>query len=157
MGFLVVPLVVLASFADFRPVVAEARAVVKPGTGGGVLVEGKSSRAQDGGGLSVTRTGEGWTPGGDRIVSKRTAEGQPGMETASGSERDGPAVDVNACSFEELLRLPGIGPKKARAILEERAKRPFKSVYDLRRVKGIGPATVRKLAPHVTTGTERAR
>ena len=63
-------------------------------------------------------------------------------------------VDVNTATLEELDRLPGIGPVKARAILDERnANGPFVSVEDLERVKGIGPATVKKLAPLVVVGS----
>jgi competence protein ComEA len=46
-----------------------------------------------------------------------------------------------------LEALPGIGPARARAILEARARRPFERVSELERVHGIGPATVRGLAP----------
>lgn len=59
-------------------------------------------------------------------------------------------TDINSCTFEDLVRLPGIGPKKARAILDERSKRPFRNIHDLTRVKGIGQKTVRKLAPYIT-------
>ena len=72
-------------------------------------------------------------------------------------ENDRGRVDLNQCSFEDLLRLPGIGPKKAKAILQERERRPFRSIHDLRRVKGIGAKTVQRLAPFVTAGPMRAR
>jgi len=44
--------------------------------------------------------------------------------------------------------LPGIGPSRAKAILELRTKLSgFKKVEDLMRVKGIGRKTYRKLEP----------
>ena len=46
-----------------------------------------------------------------------------------------------------LETLPGIGPARARAIIEERCRRPFAEVYDLQRVRGLGPARVGALAP----------
>lgn len=57
-----------------------------------------------------------------------------------------PPIDVNSASAEELQRLPGIGPVTANAIV---AARPFKSVEDLDRVKGIGKKTLDKLRPFV--------
>ena len=63
----------------------------------------------------------------------------------------GERLDPNTASEEELDRLPGIGPAAARAIIASRsAEGPFADVGTLTRVRGIGPATVEKLAPHLT-------
>ncbi len=64
-------------------------------------------------------------------------------------------VDLNQATVEELCTLPGIGPKKADAILALRHKKPFTRVTQLLQVKGIGPKTLDKLKPHlrVTTAT----
>jgi competence protein ComEA len=60
-------------------------------------------------------------------------------------------VNLNTASGDELERLPGIGPSRARAILELRARlKRFARVEDLMRVKGIGRATYRRLRPLVT-------
>lgn len=56
-------------------------------------------------------------------------------------------LDINTATAAELEALPGIGPKTAAAII---AGRPYSSVEDLLRVKGIGPATLEKLRPYVT-------
>jgi competence protein ComEA len=61
----------------------------------------------------------------------------------------GEAIDVNHATQAELQKLPGIGPKMSQRILDERAKKPFKSVEDLRRVSGIGPKILEKLRPYV--------
>lgn len=59
-------------------------------------------------------------------------------------------VDINTATQSELESLPGIGPSKARAILEYRQQHgPFQSVDELAKVKGIGPATVERLRPEV--------
>lgn len=55
-------------------------------------------------------------------------------------------VDLNSASSEKLEALPGIGPETAKAIVKGR---PYASVDDLDRVKGIGPATIEKLRERV--------
>jgi len=65
-------------------------------------------------------------------------------------------LDLNRASADELEGLPGIGPKTAQRILDDRRVRgPFKKPKDLTRVKGIGPKTLERLLPHVTAGTPR--
>jgi competence ComEA-like helix-hairpin-helix protein len=59
-------------------------------------------------------------------------------------------IDVNQADFGELQKLPGIGPKLAQRILDERAKSPFRAVEDLRRVSGIGPKILERLRPFVS-------
>lgn len=59
-------------------------------------------------------------------------------------------VNVNTATAEELVRLPGIGDAKARAILDYRKEKgAFKSVEQLREVKGIGDAALERLRPHL--------
>lgn len=59
-------------------------------------------------------------------------------------------IRVNSADEEMLATLPGIGPAKARAIVEDRkARGPFRDLADLGRVRGIGPATLEALAPLV--------
>jgi competence protein ComEA len=61
---------------------------------------------------------------------------------------DAELVELNSADAEDLERLPGIGPSRARAILELRARmKRFTRVEDLMRVRGIGRATFRKLRP----------
>jgi competence protein ComEA len=60
-------------------------------------------------------------------------------------------IELNSASAEQLERLPGIGPTRARAILELRARlKRFTRLEDLLRVRGIGRATFRKLRPLIT-------
>lgn len=57
------------------------------------------------------------------------------------------AVDVNTAGEDALLGIKGIGPARAKAILDERsAHGPFKNADDLAsRVKGMGGHTVERL------------
>ena len=68
----------------------------------------------------------------------------------------GARVDVNSASAEELIRLPGIGPALARAIIEYRSQEPFRTPEDLRKVKGIGDKLYDRLKDQITVGPEGA-
>jgi competence protein ComEA len=60
-------------------------------------------------------------------------------------------VDVNTAAESELETLPGIGPSKARAILEYRTQHgAFQTVDQLDDVPGIGPATLANIRAMVT-------
>ncbi len=70
---------------------------------------------------------------------------------ASPSKPPPALVDVNRASATELERLPRVGPALAQRIIAWRdANGPFRSVDDLRHVRGIGPATAALLAQSVT-------
>lgn len=51
-------------------------------------------------------------------------------------------ININTATIEQLQQIKGIGPSKAKAIIEEREKGgPFKSIEEITRVKGIGKKT----------------
>lgn len=55
-------------------------------------------------------------------------------------------LNLNTASAEQLAALPGLGEKTAAAVVAYRAAHgKFKSVADLDRVEGVGPATLAKL------------
>jgi competence protein ComEA len=59
-------------------------------------------------------------------------------------------VDINRAERGELMMLPGIGPSLADRILDYRETHgPFDGLADLRKVPGIGPATLEKLRPRI--------
>ena len=58
----------------------------------------------------------------------------------------GQGIDLNRAPARSLEVLPGIGPRRAAAIIRERQARRFESVESLRRVPGIGPRTIASLA-----------
>ncbi len=59
-------------------------------------------------------------------------------------------IDLNCARAATLESFPGIGPVRARAIIEERQIRRFERVDDLTRVHGIGPKTLARLRPAVS-------
>jgi competence protein ComEA len=66
--------------------------------------------------------------------------GSPG----DGAEAGGRLINVNTASQAELEALPVIGPVIARRIIEGR---PYRSVDDLDRVKGIGKKRLEEIRP----------
>ena len=72
--------------------------------------------------------------------------------TPDGLDRTPPAttwrLDVNTASAAELELLPGIGPRRARVLMEARQKRGgFATVQELAALRGFSPALVRRLEP----------
>jgi len=59
-------------------------------------------------------------------------------------------LDVNTATYEDLQRLPGIGPVLAQRIV---AHRPYKQIGDLDKVPGIGEKTLAALRPLVQVKT----
>ncbi|HUH12108.1 MAG TPA: ComEA family DNA-binding protein [Longimicrobiales bacterium] len=82
-----------------------------------------------------------------------TAASRAERERAAARSRPlaaGERLDPNRASATELDRLPGIGPAVAGRIVAAReAGAVFTRAEDLAAVKGIGPATVKRVAPHL--------
>ena len=79
---------------------------------------------------------------------------EPRQQVAKGIESEpclpsGPVVDVNHGSLEELITLPGVGPKLAEIII---AHRPFDRFDDLEKVPGLGPEKIRKMMDRLMLG-----
>ena len=64
----------------------------------------------------------------------------------SAAKKPDKPIDINTATEKELIALPGVGAKTAKEIV---AARPFKTIDDLKNVKGIGDKTFEKLKAHV--------
>ncbi len=63
-------------------------------------------------------------------------------------------IDINQAGLEDWIRLPGIGPKKAQAILAKRQELgKFRRIEDLLQVKGIGSKLLERLRPYLKIDT----
>lgn len=79
-----------------------------------------------------------------------TAPAATATANSAGKATENAPVGLNSAALDDLRRLPGIGPKKAAAILALRAKLGrFRRAEELMRVKGIGRKTFAKLRPLV--------
>jgi len=57
-------------------------------------------------------------------------------------------LDLNRVSVEDLCLIPGIGESLAREIVAHRERRGFRSVQELKNVKGIGEKKWKELKPY---------
>ncbi len=79
------------------------------------------------------------------LIGLIAAAGQPARAAAANG-----VVNINTATVKQLQYLKGIGAKKAQAIVEKRAVKPFTSLEELTKIKGIGIKTVNRLRPQLT-------
>lgn len=64
---------------------------------------------------------------------------------------EGELINLNTADLYDLQRLPGIGEKRAQAILDDREENgPFQTVEELTRVSGIGEGILGQLQDYAT-------
>ena len=74
-------------------------------------------------------------------------------ESKPESRLEGEAIDINSAPVEDLQRLPGIGEKRAQAIVAWREEHgPFQSVDELVQVSGIGEKLLAGLRDYAAAG-----
>jgi competence ComEA-like helix-hairpin-helix protein len=84
------------------------------------------------------------------LEALRTHAAFSGRSIGRPQQAANPLVSLNTASAAELAQLPGIGPARARAILEDRRRRgPYRRLDDLTRVRGIGAGTIARLRGRV--------
>lgn len=87
-------------------------------------------------------------------VSRQAQEQTPPAGSDPGASRpdsllEGETINLNTAGLYDLQRLPGIGEKRAQAILDWREEHgPFQSVEELVQVPGIGEGILAGLAEY---------
>jgi competence protein ComEA len=123
-----------------------------------VVIAGEPARVGCAGEAALA--GCGALAGGDRVelTASGCARAEGGM-SAPARVAHGLKLDVNRAGAEDLVLLDGIGPRLAAAIVAERAAHgQFASLQDLRRVRGVGPRVLERLATMLEAGpAARAR
>lgn len=90
----------------------------------------------------------------------RGLQASPPVRSAPGTGKKAPPgiVDMDRASEAEIELLPRIGPATARRIVANRdSLGPFGSLEGLKRVKGMGPASLARLAPLISFGGRAPR
>lgn len=89
-------------------------------------------------------------PSAPSATTATTAAARATPRTAADAPASEGVVNINTATAEELVRIPGIGPARAAAIvqLRERAHR-FNHTEDLLRVRGIGRVGFRRMRPYL--------
>ncbi|MDU5948716.1 MAG: helix-hairpin-helix domain-containing protein, partial [Paenibacillus macerans] len=86
-------------------------------------------------------------PAGNATAS---AAGSPASSAAPPQQADTSLISINQAGLTELQDIPGIGEKKAQAIIDYRtAHGPFVSLSDLTKVKGVGNKMLEKMKPYI--------
>ena len=77
----------------------------------------------------------------------------PAVAATTGKAPPAGVIDLDLATAAEIEQLPRIGPATARRIVANRdSLGPFGSLAGLKRVKGMGPASLARLAPLVSFG-----
>jgi hypothetical protein len=81
----------------------------------------------------------------------------PAPAPSSGKKAPPGIVDMDRATAAEIELLPRIGPATARRLVANRdSLGPFGSLEGLKRVKGMGPASLARLAPFISFGGKPA-
>lgn len=95
------------------------------------------------------------------VTARHAAGGGPSRVVVADGARPFPPIELNSARWEDLVLLPGIGESRARRIVAFRERSGgFRSVGELDRVPGVGPAMIDRFRESVFVrhpGAETAR
>lgn len=107
--------------------------------------------------MGVSASGAGAGSGGALASGFTFTDESPGSQSARGRHHHkhkmapGERIDLNTANLQMIEMLPGVGPKKAQAILSYRqAHGLFTTLSDLRHVPGIGPKLLSRIESYLT-------
>lgn len=106
--------------------------------------------------LIIVLSGVLYQPSYNKLVQESVYGQEENLEVAAESAQrkyTSSVIDINTASLEELQTLPGIGPSKARAIIEYREKQQFSKIEDIMNVPGIGEKTFERLKDRIKVST----
>ncbi|OKP97263.1 helix-hairpin-helix domain-containing protein [Paenibacillus sp. P46E] len=129
-----------------------ADAVVTGDVAGGTVTGGRPAAGDNAADSTGTAGSSGTAAAGNGAAATAVAsEAAPSGSTVSSGQASAEGkINVNTADAAALMNLPGIGEKKAQAIIDYRSsKGAFRSLADLGGVKGIGPKMLEKLKPLV--------
>ena len=118
-----------------------------------VLSEGAGAGGRSAG-AAAAESGE---KGSEEEKTEKGANGANGASANITRATPDDPVDLNTAREADLRRLPGVGAKRAEAILALRARLPggrFRQLEDLLKVKGIGRAMLKRIHPLVRLSVE---
>jgi competence protein ComEA len=64
------------------------------------------------------------------------------------------SLNLNTATSEQLQLLPGVGPATAEKIIAYRERYPFRSIVQLKRIKGIGQKRFDAMRPYLAVEGE---
>ena len=85
------------------------------------------------------------------IKSKNNAEVyiDSDVDINNNNNNNNQLIDINTCTIDELLTLPGIGESKANNIIEYRKKNKFNTINDIMNVSGISESLFNKIKEYI--------
>ena len=83
------------------------------------------------------------------IKSKNNEEVYIDSDVDINNNNNNQLIDINTCTIDELLTLPGIGKSKANNIIEYRKKNKFNTINDIMNVSGISESLFNKIKEYI--------
>lgn len=86
------------------------------------------------------------------LLNEEASETEPPRREPLREDLEKKKINLNSATLEDLQRLPGIGGKTARKIVEYKEKNGrYRSIEEMMEVKGIGPKKFQKIKSFIST------